>query len=83
MKKLFLLLAFTGIVGAASASTIVSHAKGTVITLGDEKKKKDKKACSEKDATTKSCSKESKKSCCKHKGEAKAETTSSAAPVQK
>ena len=57
MKKLFLLLAFTGIVGATSATSIVTLAKGTVITLGGEEKKGDEKK--------KKCDKE--KSCCKSK----------------
>jgi hypothetical protein len=59
MKKLFLLLAFTGIVAASSASTIVSLTKGTVITLGEEKKGDEKKKKEEK----KSCDKDH--ACCK------------------
>ena len=55
MKKIFLLLAFTGIVGAASATSAVALTKGTVITLGgDDKKQEKKKKCD-------------KKSCCKSK----------------
>lgn len=62
MKKLFLLIAFTGIVGASSALSVVSLTKGTFITVGgeekkDEKKKCDKdKACCKKDANAKACS---------------------------
>ena len=61
MKKLFLLLAFTGIVGAASATTLVST-KATVETVkgddkkGDDKKKKDKKECCKKEGSAKACS---------------------------
>jgi hypothetical protein len=58
MKKLFLLLAFTGIVAASSASTIVSLTKANV-TLGEEKKGDDKKKKEEK----KSCDKDH--ACCK------------------
>jgi len=86
MKKLFLLIAFTGIIGASSAITVSALTKGTVITLGgeekkDKKKKCDKKkACCKKDAsasaaegtaTTKTCAGDSKKkACCKSKGTA-------------
>ncbi|MGQ0828153.1 MAG: hypothetical protein ACT4ON_07150 [Bacteroidota bacterium] len=63
MKKLFLLLAFTGIVGAASATSVVALTKGTVITLsGDDKKQDDKKKCAK------------GKSCCKSKQTAQAES---------
>ncbi len=65
MKKLFLLLAFTGIVGAASANTFLALSKATVVVLGDDKKgdekKKEEKSC---------CKKGGDKSCCK-KGETK------------
>ena len=63
MKKLFLLAAFTGIVGAASANTLITLSKGTVIVLGDDKKddkKKDGKSCCKKDG----------KACCKKDGKA-------------
>ena len=64
MKKLFLLLAFTGIVGAASATSVVALTKGTVITFGGDDKKQEKKKCD-------------KKACCKSK-EAHASSTSGA-----
>jgi hypothetical protein len=76
MKKIFLLLAFTGILGAASA-TVVSSAKATItVNNGDDKKagddkKKDKdkeKACCKKDAN-------GNKACCKKK-EGESKTTS-------
>ena len=60
MKKLFLLIAFSGIVGASSALSVSTITKGTVITLGGEEKKAEKKKC-DKD-----------KACCKKGGEAKA-----------
>ena len=78
MKKIFLLLAFTGILGAASASTISSVSKATiVVTNGDDKKgddkKKDKdKACCKKDAK---CANQKDKACCKKKTE-ESKTTS-------
>ena len=62
MKKLFLLIAFTGIVGASSALSIATVASGTAITLGGEVKQEEKKkcekdkACCKKDATAKACS---------------------------
>lgn len=62
MKKLFLLVAFTGIVGASSALSVAALTKGTVVTLRgdekkDEKKKCDKKkACCKKGETAKACS---------------------------
>lgn len=62
MKKLFLIAALAGTFTAASASTVISFTKGTVVTLGDEKKgddkKKDdkkKKDCCKKDAKAKGC----------------------------
>lgn len=81
MKKIFLLLAFAGIVGASSANTFVRLNKATTVTFKqDEKKKKD---CCKKDKnhdcskhekgkchsdSTKSCTKQNKgkKDCCKH-----------------
>jgi hypothetical protein len=74
MKKLFLLLAFTGILGAASATTILTANKGTaVVSIGEEKKgdekKKEKgkeKACCKKDAK---CADQKDKACCKKKAE--------------
>ena len=79
MKKLFLLFAFTGIVGAASATSIVTLNKATVITFkgddkkGDDKKKEEKKSCCKKDEKGKTCGGENaeKKSCCKAKAEEK------------
>lgn len=64
MKKLFLLLAFTGIVGAASANTFLALSKATVTVIGDDKKSDDKKK------GEKSCNHDGKAACCK-KGEAK------------
>lgn len=64
MKKLFLLFAFTGIVGASSAVTVTALTKGTVITLGGEEKKDEKKKC------------DKKKACCKKDETAAASTTS-------
>ncbi len=64
MKKLFLLLAFAGIVGAASANTLVTLSKGTIVFLGDDKKGDDKKK------EGKSCSKEEKAGCKKGEGKA-------------
>ncbi|MBN8702906.1 MAG: hypothetical protein J0M08_07565 [Bacteroidetes bacterium] len=82
MKKLFLLLAFAGIVGATSSNMIAASfgTKATVVNHDDKKDKKkdcckkgDKKACA-KDANgkacakdEKSCSKGEKKACCKNK----------------
>ena len=68
MKKLFLMFALTGMVSAASASTISLLSSNTVITvLGDDKgKKKDEKSCKKGE---KSCKKDGK-SCCK-KGDKK------------
>jgi hypothetical protein len=89
MKKLFLLFAFTGIVGAASATSIASFTKATVVSVagdekkGDDKKKKDEKAACKKDAKAcsgekegaKACSGEKAgKSCCKAKAEGEAKT---------
>ncbi len=59
MKKLFLLAAFTGIVGASSALSIVTLTKGTVITIGGDEKKDEKKKCGK------------GKACCKKGGEGK------------
>jgi hypothetical protein len=88
MKKLFLLIAFTGIVGASSALSVSALTKGTVITLGGEEKKEEKKkcdkdkacckkgesakACSGEKAEGKSCSKGEGKSCCKAKAHSEA-----------
>jgi hypothetical protein len=61
MKKLFLLIAFSGIIGASSALTVSTLSKATVITLGGEEKKGDEK---------KKCDKD--KACCKKGDHAKA-----------
>jgi len=90
MKKLFLLLAFTGIVGASSAISISALTKGTVIVhKGDEKKKTDKKkACCKKDAKGTAASDEKTEGkTCTHKGKscchAKAEAGSTVTPAKK
>jgi len=69
MKKLFLMLAFTGIVGAASATSIASLTKASVITLGTDDKKTDDKKKEEK----KSCDKD--KACCKKDAKGNATAT--------
>lgn len=89
MKKLFLLVAFTGIIGAASATSFVSLNKATVITFkgddkkGDDKKKKDEKSCDKDKACCKKDGKDGK-SCCKKdaKGTAAAPVTTPA-PAKK
>ncbi len=79
MKKLFLLLAFTGIVGAASANTLLSLSKTTVIVLGDDKKgndkKKDEKSCNHEG---KSCCKKGEGKSCNHDGKSEAKSDSKA-----
>lgn len=60
MKKIFLLMAFTGIVGASSALSISALTKATVITIGGDEKKEEKKKC------------DKKKACCKKDETAKA-----------
>ena len=73
MKKVFLLVAFTGIVGAASAASFVSLTKTAIVEFrGDDKKKEEKKACCKKDGKDekgKTCAEGEKKSCCKKGGE--------------
>lgn len=84
MKKLFLLVAFTGIVGASSAISVVALTKASVITLGgdekktDDKKKGEKKACCKKGETGKACAgdKEGKGKACCH-----AKTAAAATPA--
>jgi hypothetical protein len=77
MKKVFLMLAFAGLVGSVSAS---------VKTAGDGDKdktkkecKKDGKCCKDKAAEGKSCSADAKtgekKACCKDKKAAETKTT--------
>lgn len=95
MKKIFLLIAFTGILGAASATSILTISKTSIVNVGgedkkgDEKKKKKekadcKKACAaDKTAATAGCSHDSGKSCCKGKTEAKATVAPTAEPVKK
>lgn len=74
MKKVFLLMAFAGIIGSASAATIQFTSSKTlaVYTTGDDKKDEKKK---DKDKE-KACCKKDGKACCKKKGEATKETTS-------
>jgi len=98
MKKLFLLFAFTGIVGAASATTLTAT-KAEVVTVkgddkkGDDKKKKDAKACC-KSHEAKACSGEKteakacsgageKKSCCKAKAEGSTASTTTTTTTTK
>lgn len=81
MKKLFLLLVFTGMIGAASATSISVITKGTVVSFkGDDKKKKDDKKKCDKDKAC--CKKDAKsgdaKACCKKSGTT---ATSSAQPA--
>jgi len=76
MKKLFLMLAFTGMVTAVSASTVSVLTNTSIVSvIGDDKKGDDKgkkKSCSKDE---KSCCKKDagKKSCCKGKDEKKDE----------
>lgn len=80
MKKLFLLIAFSGIVAASSALTISSLTKTVTVTIGGEEKKdkkkcdKDKACCKKGGESAKACSGEKKeaKSCSGAAGEAKA-----------
>ena len=88
MKKLFLLLAFTGIVGAASATSVLALSHNTIVNHGgddkkgdDKKKKKDKKECCKKDANAKTCTHDDKKSCCKAKTETKAKPATATPPT--
>lgn len=80
MKKLFLLLAFTGIVGASSASSILTFTHPTARFTDDKKADDKKKSCCKKGKkeATKECSGDKKKDCCKSKKETsdKKETTS-------
>ena len=67
MKKLFLLVAFTGIVGASFTTALAAVVKHpTVCINGDEKKEKGKKdkSCTKADGSKKCC-KMSAKSCTK------------------
>lgn len=66
MKKIFLLLAFTGIVGASSASTLVTLNNKPSVTFKQDDKKK--KGCCKKDATH-DCSKHEKGKCNKEKSD--------------
>jgi hypothetical protein len=98
MKKLFVLLAFTGIMGSAAASTVANFASTSVVSMigeekkGDDKKKKDEKACCKKDAKAegKACAgeKTETKACAKEgksccKAKAEAAATPAAEPVKK
>lgn len=69
MKKLFLLIAFSGIVAASSALTISSLTKTATVTIGGEEKK-DKKKCDKDKACCKKGG-ESAKACSGEKAEAK------------
>ncbi|MES2591944.1 MAG: hypothetical protein V4608_08670 [Bacteroidota bacterium] len=71
MKKLFLLIAFTGIVGASSALSVASLSKATVINAGGEEKKDEKKKCDKDKAC---CKKDAGAKACSGAGEPKAET---------
>ena len=84
MKKLFLLLAFTGIVDAASATTVTALTKGTVIILnGDDKKQEGKKQDDKKKCEKKSCCKKAEgTSGCSAAKTAKAEVKSSTTTSQ-
>ena len=65
MKKLFLMLAFTGMVTAVSASAVSAFTGTSIVTvIGDDKK------CDDKDKK-KACSKEEKSGCCKKKEDGK------------
>ena len=74
MKKIFLVLAFAGMVGGVSATTVSSLTNSNVIAFvkeGDDKdkKKKSEKSCCKKTDDKKACanegSKAGAKSCCK------------------
>lgn len=94
MKKLFIVLALTGLVGTASASAAATFT-GTKIEMvkgGDDKKKKKKskkdECCSSKGAaatTGKACSKDGQASggCCKDKQAAQPAQAPAPAPAAK
>jgi hypothetical protein len=63
MKKIFLFIAFAGIVGASSAVSLVKSTKATTISVKQDDKKK--KACCKKDSTH-NCAQHPKGEC--HKG---------------
>ncbi len=69
MKKIFLLFAFAGIVGANSAASLVTMNKATTVTVKQDEKKK---GCCRKhkdmNDSTKNCSRHNKgkRGCCKH-----------------
>ncbi len=89
MKKMFLMLAFTGIVGASVANTLSVMNNTAVITLsgdkkGDDKKKKEDekaKACHDGKDEKAGCAGGSK-SCCKSKAKAEASTNEKSAEVK-
>lgn len=60
MKKLFLLIAFAGMVSAVSATTLTSLAKDGITSVKQDDKQK-------KDTTNHNCSKQEKGKCCKGK----------------
>ena len=59
MKKIFLLIAFAGIVGASSSAAIITFKKGTADTFRQDEKKK---GCCKKDANH-DCTKHAKGEC--------------------
>lgn len=78
MKKLFLMVAFAGMVGSVSASVARTTGDGDK-DKGKKETKKEEKSCCKGKADGKSCSMDKKdagKSCCKDKkAEAKPATT--------
>ena len=83
MKKLFLMVAFAGMVGSVSASVVKTTGDGDKDKGKKECKKDGEKSCCKGNANGKSCSADKKtagtgkKSCCKDKmaAETKPETT--------
>ena len=69
MKKVFLMLAFAGLVGSVSASVVKSTGDDDKDKGKKECKKEGKSCCKDKTAEGKSCSADKKegKSCCKDK----------------
>ena len=67
MKKLFFALALTGIIGAATVSTVSAMTHSTVIVKGGDEKKKDKKDCKK---DSKCCSKDAASATASEKKEA-------------
>ncbi|MCA6365356.1 MAG: hypothetical protein IM638_20155 [Bacteroidetes bacterium] len=93
MKKLFIVLALTGLVGTASAATVATFTGSKVeIVKGDDKKKKKKgkkaECCSSQGAAAssgKACSKDANASggCCKDKQAAQPAPAPAPAPAAK